>query len=167
MPALLNRTFFLNNVGTKFVSVFLNEYFIPHVKIGTSTHQVVLNPTEWFTLVSFKNKIFKKSCYQLGDSHLFLDTHYNRSIRITCYNSYVLLSKGQWRTLLHLSNSNINAQILKLFEVHHELVQWRDNCIRSNAFCAPPLINEIDFQLLYNTFMPKIFIPVPTSPWMC
>jgi hypothetical protein len=167
MPALLNRTFFPNNVGTKFVSVFLNEYFTPHVKIGTSTHQVVLNPTEWFTLVSFKNKTFKNSYYRLGDIHLFLDTHYNRSIRIICYNSYVLLSKGQWRTLLHLSNSNINAQILKLFDVHHELVQWRDNCIRSNAFCAPPLINEIDFQLLYNTFMPRIFIPVPTMTWMC
>jgi hypothetical protein len=137
MPTLLNRTFFLNNVGTKFVSLFLKEYFIPHVKISTSTHQVVLNPTEWFTLVSFKNKIFENSCYRLADSHLFLDMYYNRSIRIT----YVLLSKGQWRTLLHLSNSNINAQILKLFEVHHELVQWRDNCIRSNAFCAQPPIN--------------------------
>jgi hypothetical protein len=148
MPALLNRTFFLNNVATKFVSVFLKEYFIPHIKIGTSTHQVVLNPTEWFTLVSFKNKFFKNSCYRLGDSHLSLDTHYNRSIRSTCYNSYVLLSKSQWRTFVHLSNSNINAQILKLFEVHHKLVQWRDNCIRSNAFCAPPLINAIDFQLL-------------------
>jgi hypothetical protein len=148
MPGLLNRTFFLNNVGTKCVSVFLNEYFIPHVKIGTSTHQVLLSPTEWFTLEPFKNKIFKNSSYRLGESHQFLDTYYNRSILITCYNSYVLLSKGQWRTLLHLSNSNINAHILKLFEGHHQLVLWRDNWIRSNAFCAPPLINEIDFQLL-------------------
>jgi hypothetical protein len=167
MPALLNRTFFLSNVGTKVVSIFLNEYFIPHVKIVTPTHQVVLNPTEWFTLVYFKNKIFENACYRLGDSHQFLDTYYNLSIQITCYNSYVLLSKGQWRNLSHVSNCNINAQILKLFEVHHELVQWRDNCIRSNAFCAPPPINEIDFQLLYNTFIPKTFIPVPTSPWMC
>jgi hypothetical protein len=91
---VLNRTFFLNNVGTKFASVFLNEYFIPYVKIGTSTHQVLLNATEWFTLVSFKNKIFKNFCYRLGDSHQFLDMYYNQYIRIKYNNSYVLLSKA-------------------------------------------------------------------------
>jgi hypothetical protein len=167
MPALLNHTFFLNNAGTKFVSVFLNQYFIPHVKIGTSTHQVVLNPKASFTLASFKNNILKNFLYQLCDSHQFLDVHYNRYIRITCNNSYVLLSNGEWRTLLHLSSYNINTHILRLFEAQQQLVQWRENCIRSNAFCAPPPINEIDSQFLYNTFIPKIFIPAPTIPWTC
>src|SRR5215470_4467701 len=117
MPSLLNCDFFLNNGRTKFVTVFLNEYFIPHVRIVTSTHSVVLSPTTWFTLMSFKTAICRNFCYQLDASHQFFCVHSNRSVQITCNGSYVLLSKGQWNTLLHLGTSNINAQILQLFEV--------------------------------------------------
>ena len=161
MPALLNRTYFLDIAKTKSITVFLDAFLTPQVNITSSTDHVVLNPTAWFTLVSFKNGIPNNTVYYLGDNRHFIQKYYNRHIQIKCNNGHVLLSHVQWKNLIYLSNLCINSQILTLFESHQQLVQWRDNCLQTQSFYAPPPINGIDFQLLYNTFTPKTFIPVP------
>jgi hypothetical protein len=113
MPALLYCTNFLDSARTKFETVFLDEYLTPQVKIASSTHHVVLNPTARVIVVSFKNGIPKNTVYHLADSHHFLQMYSNRHIRITCNNAHVLLHNVQWNNLLHLSgfriNSNFNA----------------------------------------------------------
>jgi hypothetical protein len=54
MAGLLRRTFYLNEKGTKYVSVYLDtDSLKPHVKGGTPSGHAVLNEIQWFILVTF------------------------------------------------------------------------------------------------------------------
>jgi hypothetical protein len=57
-----------------------------------------------------------------------------RYIPITCDDVHILLSKSQWAYLMDSAGSCINRQILKLFHLHEELLEWRNKCIESKFF---------------------------------
>jgi hypothetical protein len=57
MPALLQRSCFINNAKTKCVTLSLEVYLTLQVKIANSSRAVVLNAIAWFILLSFKNGI--------------------------------------------------------------------------------------------------------------
>jgi hypothetical protein len=68
MWSLLQRTYYVNERGTKYVSIYLNDDLKPQVKIVTSGHEV-LNDTLWFILMTFKGDIPKSEVHELGDWH--------------------------------------------------------------------------------------------------
>jgi hypothetical protein len=68
MQSLLQRTYYLNAKGTKYVSIYLNDDFNPQIKIGTPSGHAVLNDTQWSILVTFKREIPKSVVHELGDS---------------------------------------------------------------------------------------------------
>jgi hypothetical protein len=82
MWSLLQRTY-LNDRGTKYVSIYLNVGLKPQVKIGTSTGHAVLNDTQWIILMKFKGDIPKSEVHDLGDSRHTLSVYCGRYIRIT------------------------------------------------------------------------------------
>jgi hypothetical protein len=51
---------------------------------------------------------------------------------------------------MDLAGSCINRQILKLFHLHDELLEWRNKCVESKSFCTPPETKAIDFETLYD-----------------
>jgi len=55
----------------------------------------------------------------------------NRYIRIICKKTHMLLSTVQWQNLIYLSSSCINTLILKFFQAHKILAQWRNNYLGS------------------------------------
>ena len=66
MQSLIRRTYYLNEQETKYVSIYLND--LKPLKIGTSSGHAVLNYTQWFILVTFKNDIPKNEVHELDDS---------------------------------------------------------------------------------------------------
>jgi hypothetical protein len=67
MWSLHQRTYHLNERGTKYVSIYLNDDLKPQVKIGTSAGHAALNGKQWFILVTFKCDITKSVVHELGD----------------------------------------------------------------------------------------------------
>jgi len=57
--ALLQRTYCLNEKETKKVSLYLDYNLRPQVKIETPSGRELLNYTQWFILVTFKDNIRK------------------------------------------------------------------------------------------------------------
>jgi hypothetical protein len=105
MWSLLQRTYYLNERGTKYVSIYLNNDLKPQVKIGTSSGRAVLNYTQWFILVILKSDIPKSEVHELGDSRHTLSVYCGRYIRITSRNIQVYLSKKDWSQLMDLANA--------------------------------------------------------------
>jgi hypothetical protein len=138
MSTLLERVYFLNKQRTKYVSIFLDEYLTPQVKIVTCCRNVVLNQIQWFILVTFKNDIPINEVHELGDSRYTLSVYCGRHVRITSEDVSVLLNKSELSYLKQLAGSCIDRQILKLCNLHDELIQWRNKCFEFNSFCTPP-----------------------------
>ena len=90
---LLQHTYCLNKQKTKKVFLYLVNNLGPPVKFKAPSGRALLNYTQWFILVTFKNNIPKGKIYKLDNSHHTLSMHCKRYIRITSKNTQVLLSK--------------------------------------------------------------------------
>lgn len=157
MWSLLERVYFLNKQRTKYVSLFLDENLTPQVKITSSSPNVVLNQIQWFILVTFKDAIAKNEVHELGDTRHTLSMYCGRYIRIMSEDIQVFLSKSEWSYLMELAGSCIDRQIHKLYQLHDEMIEWRNTCLESKTFCTPPQTNAIDFETLYDEIMYKTF----------
>jgi hypothetical protein len=97
MAGLLRCTFYLNEKGTKYVSIYLDtESLKPYVKIGTPSGHAVLSEIQWFILVTFKNDIPKNKEHELGDSKHSLSVYCGRYMRIKSQDTQVYLRKKDW-----------------------------------------------------------------------
>jgi len=56
----------------------------------------VLNYTQWFILVTYKDNIRKGEVHEHGDSSHTLSIHCGRYVRIATKNIQVILSKKEW-----------------------------------------------------------------------
>ena len=59
---------------------------------------------------------------------------------------------------MDLASSCIKGQILQLFHVNREIVEWSEKCHESKCFCTPPQISGIDFKTMYYQLMPKNYV---------
>jgi len=73
---LFQRTFCLNEKETKKVSLYLVDNLRPQVKIETPSGRALLNYTQWFILVTFKDNIPQGEVHELGDSRHTLSLHH-------------------------------------------------------------------------------------------
>jgi hypothetical protein len=96
MTGLLRRTYYLNQQETKYVSIYLNNDDLKHLKIGISSGHAVSNDIQWFILVTFKSDISKNELHELGDLQHTLSVYCGRYVRITSENTQVCLSKNDW-----------------------------------------------------------------------
>ena len=55
---------------TKKFSIYLDDNLRPQVKIEAPTGRTVLNYTQWFILVTFKDNIPRGEVHELGDSFI-------------------------------------------------------------------------------------------------
>ena len=69
---LLRFAYCLNEQETKCVSIYQNDNLRPQVKNETSSVRVVLNGTQWFILVTFKDHVPKDELHKLCDSRHIL-----------------------------------------------------------------------------------------------
>jgi hypothetical protein len=99
----------------------------------------------------------KNEVHELADSRHTLSVYCGRYIHITSEDVSVLLNKSEWSYLMQLAGSCIHRQILKLCNLHDEVIQWRNKCFKFNSFCTPPQTNAIDFETLYDEIMYKTF----------
>ena len=150
MRTLLGRIYFLNKRKTKYVTVSLDGNLTPQAKIVSSSRTVALNTIQCFILVTFKDHIPKDVTHELGDSRHTLDLYCRRYIRITSDDIRVLLNKPQWAYLMELASSCIDRQMMKLFKLYDELVQWRNKRLEIQSFCAPSNTSPIDFETPYD-----------------
>jgi len=74
--SLLQRTYKLNEKHTKKVSIYLDDNLRPQVKIEAPTSRAVLNYTQCFILVTFKDNIRKGEVPELGDLSHTLSIHW-------------------------------------------------------------------------------------------
>ena len=130
MWTLLEHVYFLNKQRIKYVCMFLDETLKPHVKIASSSRSVVLNQIQWFILVTFKSHIPKSEVHELGDSRHTLSLHCGRYIRIMSEDVQVFLNKTDWSDLMELARVSMGRQILKLFRLHEDLIEWRKKVLR-------------------------------------
>jgi hypothetical protein len=150
MWSSLQRTYHLNERGTKHVSIYLIDDLKPQVKIGTSLGHVVLNDAQWFVLVTFKGDIPKSVVHELGDSLHTLSVNCGRYIRITSENTQVYLSKEDWSQLMELASACIDRRVIKFCRLQDVLVEWHNKCVESKSFVDPPNKNVIYFETLYD-----------------
>jgi hypothetical protein len=78
----------------KVLSLNLSDDLKPYVKIATPSGHIVLNITQWFTLLTFKSDIPKNKVHELGDPRHTLSVYCGRYIRITSENTLVYLLKN-------------------------------------------------------------------------
>ena len=95
----------------------------PHVKIKVPSGRALLNNTQWFIMVTFKDNIPQGKVYKLGDSYHKLSMHCGRYIRIRSKNTQVLLSKKDWAFLMELASACINKQIIRFSRLQDDLVE--------------------------------------------
>ena len=108
--------------------------FRPQMKIENPSSRALLNYTEWFILVTFKDNIPKSEVHELGDSRHSLSLHCGRYIRITSENTQVLLSKNDWAYLMELAGACINRQVITFSRLQDNLVEWWNRCLQKNPF---------------------------------
>jgi hypothetical protein len=125
MNRLLERVYHLNVSQTKYVSLFLDENFAPHTRIVCDKKAVMLNQIQWFLLVTFKDNIPKNVFHELGDSLNTLVLYCGKYARITCDNVHVVLAKSQWNYRIHLAESCLSRQIMKMFYLCGDLEKWQ------------------------------------------
>jgi hypothetical protein len=97
MYSLLQRTHYLNEQETKYVSFYLNDDLKTQVKIGSSSGHAVLHETQWFILVTFKSDVPKNEVHELGDSQHILSMYCGRYIRMTSEKTHECQSKKDWK----------------------------------------------------------------------
>jgi len=147
---LLQRTYCLNEKETKKVSLYLDDNLRTHVKIEAPSGRALLNNTQWFILVTFKDNILQGKVYKLGDSHHTLSMHCRWYIRITSKNTQMLLSKKDGAFLMELASACINRQVIMFSALRDNVVECRNKCLREKSFCTPPNANGINFDSLFN-----------------
>ena len=147
---LLQRTYCLNKKEKKKVSVYLDDNLRPQVNIEAPSGSALLNDTQWFILVTFKDNIPKSKVHEVGDSHHTLSMHCGRYIRITSQNTEVLLSKKDWAYLMELANACIDRQVIRFRRLQDDLLECWNKCLRERYFCTPPNANGINFDSLFN-----------------
>jgi len=54
---------------------------------------------------------------------------------------------------MELASSCIERQIMKLFKLYGELIQWRNKCLEAQSFCKPPNTSAINFEIIYDEIM--------------
>jgi hypothetical protein len=151
MTGFLRRSFYLNENGTKYVSVYLDISDLKsHVKIGPPSGHAVLNEVQWFILVIFKGNIPKNKEHKLGDSKHSLSVYCGRYIRIKSENTQVYLCKKDRSLLMDLASGCIDREVLEYGRLQNELLEWRNNCLESKSFCTPPDTNSVDFSTLWD-----------------
>jgi hypothetical protein len=99
----------------------------------------------------------KNEVNELGDSRHTLSVYCGRYIRITSEDGSVMLNKSELSYLMQLPGPCIDRQILKICNLHDDPIQWRNKCFEFNSFCTPPQTNAIDFEILHDELMYKIF----------
>jgi hypothetical protein len=114
---------------------------------------VVLNQVQWLILVTFKDHTPKDVMHEHGDWHHTLDLYCRQYIRIKSDDGHVLLNKSLWAHLMELASSCINRQMKKLLKLYEELIQWRNKCLETQSFCAPPNTSATDFETLFDEIM--------------
>jgi hypothetical protein len=124
---------------------------------ANSSRNVMLNQIQWFTVVTFKDHIFKSDVYGLGDSRHTLSMYYGQYICIMSEEVEVILNKSEWSYLMELANSCIYRQIFKFCRLYDDLIHWKNKCFESKFFCTPPETNAVDFETLYDKLMYKTF----------
>jgi len=107
----------------------LDYNFRPQMKIENPSSRALLNYTEWFILVTFKDNIPKSEVHELGDSRHSLSLHCGRYIRITSENTQVLLSKKDWAYIMELASACINRQAIRFSRLQDDLVEWWNRCL--------------------------------------
>jgi hypothetical protein len=98
MCSLLPRTYFINERGTKYVSIYLNDDLKPQVNTGTSSGRAVLNVTECLILVTFKGNMPENEVQELEDLRQTLSMYCGRYISITSEKTNVHVSKTVGQT---------------------------------------------------------------------
>ena len=115
--SLLQRTYNLNEKQTKNVSIYLDGILRPQVKIEAPKGRAVLNYTQWFILVTFKDNIPKGEVHELGVSAHTLSVHCGRYVRIATKNIQVVLSKKEWTYLMELASACIKRQVIRFIRL--------------------------------------------------
>ena len=105
MWTLLEHIYFLNKQRTKYVSIFLDDTFWPHVKIASSSRSVVLNQMQLFILETFRSHIPKSKMHELGESRHTLSLHCGRYIRIMSEDIQVFLNKSEWSDFMEFAGT--------------------------------------------------------------
>jgi len=91
------------------------------VKTEAPSGCALLNDTQWFILVTFKDNIPKGEVHELGDT---LSVHFVRYIRIASENTQVLLRKKYWVYLMELASTCIDRQVIRFSRLQDDLVDW-------------------------------------------
>ena len=140
-----NRT---RNKQRSFPSTWTITWYLK--KIEAPTGRAVLNYTQWFNLVAFKNHIPKGEVHELGDWSHTLPIHCGRYVRIVTKNIQLLLSKNEWTYLMEIASACINRQVIWFSRLQDDLVTWWNKCLQERALSTPPDANGIDFDSLYD-----------------
>jgi hypothetical protein len=122
---LLQSSYCLNEKETKNVSVPLDDNLRSQVKIEAPSYRALLNDTQWFILVIFKDNIPKGEVHELGDSRHTLSMHCGRYIRITGEKTQVFLSKKEWAYLMELASACIDRQVFRFSRLQDDLLQYK------------------------------------------
>ena len=121
------------------VSIYLDDNLRPQVKIEVPTGRAVLNYTQWFILVTFKDNIPKAEVHELGDSSHALSIHCGRYVRTATKNIQVLLSKKEWTYLMELASACINRQVIRFSRFQDDLVTWWLSVCKKEPFLQPQM----------------------------
>ena len=100
------------------------------MKIETPSGRALLNDTQWFILVTFKDDIPKGKLHELGDSSHTLSIHCGRYVRIATKNIQVLLSTKGWAYLMELAIACINRKVIRFSRLQDDLVQLWNKCLQ-------------------------------------
>ena len=130
---LLQHNYCLNE-ETKKVSLYLDDKLRTQVKIEAPWGRALLNDTQWFILVTFKDNIRKGEVHELGDSPHTLSMHCGRHTRITSENTQVLLSKKDWAYLMELASACTDRQVIRFSRLQNYLVEGWSKFTRKILF---------------------------------
>jgi hypothetical protein len=56
---------------------------------------------------------------------------------------------------MHLAESCLSRQIMKMFYLRDNLEKWLKECLETRSFATPPNTTAIDFEVLYDELMHK------------
>ena len=125
------------------------------MKIEAPSGHALLNNTQWFILVTFKDNIPKDKVHKQRNSHHTLSMQCGRYIRIKSKSTQVLLSKINCEFLMELASSCINRKVVGFSRLQDNLVECWNKCLQERSFSTPPNSNGINFDSLFNKLCHK------------
>jgi hypothetical protein len=57
---------------------------------------------------------------------------------------------------MHLAESCLNRQIMKMFHLRNGLQKWHKECPETDSFVTPLNTTAVDFEVLYDELMHKM-----------